>query len=295
MNKKLRLLICFALIVTISIPVISISLAEKPDKGPIEKKVFIHRIKPDKPVKPPKPNGKDKEWYKYSGIHWASEDLSVTYTVDTYGSDLDNAQAVSTIILSFETWDKETDTDVFGDYTATYDSSLIAGELDYVNAVVWGDYPTSGVIAMTYFWYYPDTGELVDVDTLFDTDYEWSISKKGIPGTMDLQNIATHEFGHWLVLDDLYNRPARKQTMYGYSTFGEISKRSLESGDIAGLEAIYGERARKSSFLLLVCSLQPRREWVWWRRECASAASAVEKAMNSSSAGDVGECTATIA
>jgi hypothetical protein len=27
--------------------------------------------------------------------------------------------------------------------------------------------------------------------------------------------------------------------MYGYSTYGEISKQSLESGDIAGIEAIY--------------------------------------------------------
>jgi len=217
------------------------AFAGKPDKGPLEKKVFIHRAKPDNPVKPSKPDVKGKEWYKYSGIHWDSDDLSVTYTVDTYGSELDQLDAFNIIVASFETWDYETETEVFGLGSDTYDSHLTAGELDYVNAVVWGNYPTSGVIAVTYFWYYPSTGELVDVDTMFDTDYTWSISDDGIAGTMDLQNIATHEFGHWLVLDDLYNRPTRTQTMYGYSTYGETIKRTLESGDIAGLEAIYGE------------------------------------------------------
>jgi hypothetical protein len=57
---------------------------------------------------------------------------------------------------------------------------------------------------------------------------------------MDLQNIATHEFGHWLVLNDLYKKPARQQTMYGYGAYAETKKRTLESGDIAGLETIYG-------------------------------------------------------
>ena len=78
MNKKLNSLICFVLIVIIFIPAISIALAGKPDKGPIEKKVFIHMAKPDKPDKTPKPDVRDKEWYKYSGIHWASTDLPVT-------------------------------------------------------------------------------------------------------------------------------------------------------------------------------------------------------------------------
>jgi hypothetical protein len=56
---------------------------------------------------------------------------------------------------------------------------------------------------------------------------------------MDLQNIETHEFGHWLVLNDLYTRPSSQQTMYGYSDYGETIKRDLASGDIAGILKIY--------------------------------------------------------
>jgi len=226
-NKKISSLICFALIITISIPVISIAFAGKPDKGPIEKKVFIHRAKPDNPGKPSKP---DKEWYKYSGIHWASNVLPVTYVVDD-GLDY------GIIETSFEIWDSETATELFFEGA---EGDVTAGFRDYTNALSYGDYPSTGVIAVTFIWYYSGTGEIVEVDTLFDIDYTWGDAKQD-PTVMDLQNIATHEFGHWLVLDDLYNRPAQTQTMYGYSTYGETIKRTLESGDIAGLEAIYGE------------------------------------------------------
>jgi predicted Zn-dependent protease len=57
---------------------------------------------------------------------------------------------------------------------------------------------------------------------------------------MDLQNIATHELGHGLGLNDLYESAASEETMYGYSTYGEMSKRSLFIGDIAGIHDLYG-------------------------------------------------------
>lgn len=58
---------------------------------------------------------------------------------------------------------------------------------------------------------------------------------------MDLQNIATHELGHGFGLADLYESNASEETMYGYSTEGEIKKRSLYSGDIAGIHDLYGK------------------------------------------------------
>lgn len=205
----------------------AIAVAEAKPSRTIEKKVFIHRAKGGKPGKPDKPNGGgEKLWYGYSGIHWA--ELPVTYVVDI-------ALDFTVITESFETWDTETAEEVFG---TGMSGSVEAGNLDGTNALSFGDYPSESAIAVTYIWYWRDTGEIVEVDTLFDTDFAWSTS--GEAGKMDLQNIATHEFGHWLVLDDLYMKPARKQTMYGYSGYGETIKSSLESGDIAGIEEIYG-------------------------------------------------------
>ena len=55
---------------------------------------------------------------------------------------------------------------------------------------------------------------------------------------MDLQNIATHEFGHAAGLDDYYQ--CDLETMYGYSYYGDIEKRDLYDGDIAGIQKLYG-------------------------------------------------------
>ncbi|MFC1909987.1 hypothetical protein ACFLXC_01680 [Chloroflexota bacterium] len=56
---------------------------------------------------------------------------------------------------------------------------------------------------------------------------------------VDIQNIMTHEAGHWLMLEDLDNSGAAEQTMYYQAADGELKKRSLEEGDIAGIQMIY--------------------------------------------------------
>ena len=39
---------------------------------------------------------------------------------------------------------------------------------------------------------------------------------------------------------DLYQSKLSAVTMYGYASEGQTTKRTLESGDIAGIKAIYG-------------------------------------------------------
>jgi hypothetical protein len=55
---------------------------------------------------------------------------------------------------------------------------------------------------------------------------------------MDVQNIATHEFGH-NGLDDLMPPKDWKLTMYAYSYKGEIDKRTLGYGDKLGWRELY--------------------------------------------------------
>ncbi len=81
---------------------------------------------------------------------------------------------------------------------------------------------------------------MVESDILFDTDFNWGDAKTD-PSLMDIQNIATHEIGHTLGLSDLYTKSCVNVTMYGYSTEGDVEKRSLEPADIAGLLSIYGQ------------------------------------------------------
>jgi len=54
-----------------------------------------------------------------------------------------------------------------------------------------------------------------------------------------VQNIATHELGHSLCLDDLYGTADSEKTMHGFADTGETKKRTLEAEDIAGIRYIY--------------------------------------------------------
>ena len=74
---------------------------------------------------------------------------------------------------------------------------------------------------------------------IFDTtDFDWGDATI-TPTVMDLQNIATHELVHSFGLADLYSSNAILETIFGYSTEGEIIKRDLYYGDIAGIQSLY--------------------------------------------------------
>jgi hypothetical protein len=71
-----------------------------------------------------------------------------------------------------------------------------------------------------------------------NTRYSWSLTSEA--NRMDVQNIVTHEFGHWAGLADLYNSADSLLTMYGYSGYGVTYQRDLGLGDRMGVQAVYG-------------------------------------------------------
>ena len=74
---------------------------------------------------------------------------------------------------------------------------------------------------------------------LMNDDYVWGDSSVDGSAVMDLQNIFTHELGHWAGMGDLYEAGAVEETMYGYSGAGETKKRDLYYGDIDGITKMY--------------------------------------------------------
>jgi len=109
---------------------------------------------------------------------------------------------------------------------------------DGVNVIWENDLGSGGTIAANYYWYNRRTKIVSENDIIFNNYYTWSTS--GEAGMMDVQNIITHEMGHCLILDDLYSSYQSEMTMYGYSTYGEIKKQTLETGDKDGIKHIYG-------------------------------------------------------
>ena len=80
---------------------------------------------------------------------------------------------------------------------------------------------------------------ITEYDMVFDgVHYNWGDGSRR-SSVMDLQAIATHETGHSLGLDDVYDASCNSVTMYGTSAEGETQKRSIEQTDIEGLAALY--------------------------------------------------------
>jgi len=141
---------------------------------------------------------------------------------DYYYSDstLGNSSA-----LSVTTWESATSGDIFGNgYSGIYDW----GVYDYINSLSYGDYPEAGVIAVTAIWYRGKN--IYEYDIMFDTDY---FPREDI----DLDTVVLHEFGHAGGLGDLYDTVCADNIMYGYYTG---PKTTLGSGDIAGIQKLYG-------------------------------------------------------
>jgi hypothetical protein len=205
-------------------------------KPPLEKRVFIHYKKDY--AKPPQAGGKKPAEVKCYGF--LSKGAKLKSTKDLY---VNTNVDLSAVELAGNEWGSHTAAKLFGSYipdaTANWDSEVADGRSE----LVLGDYPQSGVIAVTVAWGYfsvpPSFREITEFDVLFDKDYVWGEVKNNSE-VMDWQNIATHEIGHGVGMGDVYQSGCSLVTMYGYSDYGEIQKRTLELQDIAGLLELYG-------------------------------------------------------
>jgi hypothetical protein len=177
--------------------------------------------------------------YAYSGIHWKAGSF-VTYSVNIKGAP---TGAITEVAAAFETWDTEIG-DLFNDNVAVAGVKLVGSKFDGKNVVSWGRLGR-GIIAQTTVWYYTSNLEIAEFGMVFSTAYKWGIDADGegtqytLTGAFDVRDIATHEAGHTLMLDDLYMTEASALTMYGYGDFGETYAISLGAGDRSGVKAIY--------------------------------------------------------
>jgi len=215
-------------------------------KGPPElgQIIFIHYgrdlapARPDKSGKPGTENPIDH--YELSKLMLKN---TANYYINPSGGGVTDSDAISAVITSFETWDSVTAKELFNYGGPTGASGVV---FDMQNTVSWALITDSNIIAVTSLWYIPGKPpkEIVEFDVVFNTNYPWGIDPvkedSSTIDAFDIQNIATHEAGHVVGLNDLYEDAYSVLTMYGYGSEGETIKCSLESGDILGTQKLYG-------------------------------------------------------
>lgn len=197
---------------------------------------------------PAKISGSTCYGYLASGAKWKSVEPWVVNPANNSGI-ADNV-VFNTFSSSISKWEDATDgvvgngagVNVIGDGSTT-SSALLADTVapDNLNEAYFGAVEDPDTIAVTIVWgiFSGPTWnrKLVEWDQIYNTAYSWSSS--GEANKMDLDNIVTHEKGHSFGMNDLYTSFCSEQTMYGYASFGETKKRTLEIGDINGINKLY--------------------------------------------------------
>jgi len=218
----------------------------------VEGIMFVHRKGNAKPENPGNGNGNggggsgDPTASCYShlakGAKWKTQENWVLNPANVHG--LTDAFLLATTDSAFGEWEVAASADIVGAGSLTNDP-LVAdtSSTDGVNEIYFGEIADPGVIAVTITWGIfggpPQGRELVEMDQIYDqVDYAWSAT--GEAGKMDYENIAQHEIGHGIGMGHTtVTSDCAEQTMYPYADFGEIIKRDLGAGDIAGIAALY--------------------------------------------------------
>ena len=176
--------------------------------------------------------------YGLTGWHMPTGGMDFQINYSSVPRNLVGTNFAIAIDNSFATWHSADSKQTFVDSGSTLAKNA---KLDGTNAVLFKKINRQA-IAITYVWYY-SSGELAEADTIFNSGYKWSINNPALGDcisslTYDVQNIATHEFGHWVGLDDLYDSADKDLTMYGYGDLGELKATSLGLGDITGANTV---------------------------------------------------------
>ena len=204
--------------------------------------IIADPITPERKTKKPPTDEepKDNDHFELLGIY-------IPDLIEFRVNDLVTGKYLGAIIYSMLNWNIERDLFIWGGYTEKYWYSN-----DGENTISFVKFTPRNYIGFAAIHYDPNitcpiTGldAITDVDIVLNALHRWEVDPDGEGPirikAFDVENIATHEMGHALGLADLYNIVNSELTMYGYASKGETKKMSLESGDIAGVEYIYGK------------------------------------------------------
>lgn len=114
---------------------------------------------------------------------------------------------------------------------------------DGISAIRWGNeagpFVDPDALATTYLTYRTTTGQVTEADIVVNAvDYEWTVvGNTHCDQRYDLQNILTHEAGHFFGLS--HAKDQVESTMFPSAGFCETSKRDLAVDDKQGISFLY--------------------------------------------------------
>ncbi|RLB57353.1 MAG: hypothetical protein DRJ42_00640 [Deltaproteobacteria bacterium] len=185
-------------------------------------------------------------------LRWEQPCLS--YTVHRDGArDFTDTEVFSIIDTSFQAWmDVRCEANPLDFQVRRRDEPASCDHAEYntgagnMNAIVFiEDWNTRAgydprAFALTTVWHNTSTGEIYDVDIEVNeelTEYTDCDALEGCDdGRTDLQNVLTHEIGHFFAMA---HSDATNSTMWWMADPGDVNKRVLRTDDVTGICTIY--------------------------------------------------------
>lgn len=167
--------------------------------------------------------------------------LTYRFNAASTPTGLSQSDAQNAITSAAAAWDGNTAATLltFGGTTG-----LKAGKRDGVNAVSFGGAPF-GAIAVAFIW--TSNGTVLEADMTLANGFKWATNVGatddcgGAADRMDVWDIATHEFGHWVGSAHTTTDAANNaQSMFPFASYKELFKRDIANGDKTALNTLYG-------------------------------------------------------
>ncbi len=177
-------------------------------------------------------------------LFWQTMPVPFVVNSQCVGTQEDKTACLDAVQKSFTTWTAPDCTMLRFNNQGTTDRTDVgydqANSGQNINLIVWSftNWPhEAAALALTTTTYMPSTGVIVDADMEVNgQNFEWRVLSEPDSQYTDIQNVVTHEAGHFIGLDHV-NDPSA--TMYPTAPYGEISKRQLAQDDINGVCTIY--------------------------------------------------------
>jgi hypothetical protein len=174
-------------------------------------------------------NGKSLQW----------SNPAINWRLNASGSDnIADDSHIAAIEHGFQAWEDISGSDI--SFTRGADTNDVApGASSHIVAFdennTSGYFPTgSGIVAITPISFDTGSGNILDADILFNGG-QYNFSTDGSAGTFDVQDVLSHEIGHFIGLD---HSPQMSGTLWPYVSSRQWLHRSLTTDDRSGAIAV---------------------------------------------------------
>jgi len=180
-----------------------------------------------------------------NAAHWTTS--PIVYSFNSRGTpEIFGTQEFDAVRVAFATWDAVPNSGLaFSEAGSLVSNGASAS--DGVNTILWIDDPSHrllqarGFIAATLTTFSDITGIISDTDLVFDgAHFTFTVSADGNTttnsGPFDIQEVATHEIGHWIGLDHVSTRGS---VMFPGGYPGSITLRTLTQDELSAAQFIY--------------------------------------------------------